>query len=219
MAPGLGDLVLHCGEATLRLATEEDDDLLVSLLPDDFDHDPTYPRADSHSLLEHRQAWLRHWLQGFRRPANPDDWFLPFVATVDGVLVGFQVLEARDFEERREVDSSSFLVPRARRRGLGVAMRTAVLFLAFEVLGAERAVSAARPENIASHRVSERVGYVPTGRRTPVVAGAPRPLDTYELTGQRWFSLAHPQVQVSTGDHRRHVAWSAPASRRSRPRC
>ncbi|GAB2469899.1 hypothetical protein GCM10027030_00760 [Luteococcus sediminum] len=76
-------------------------------------------------------------------------------------------------------------------------MRTAVLFLAFEVLGAERAVSAARPDNVASRRVSERVGYVPTGRRVPVVAGAPRPLDTYELTSQRWFSLGHPQVQVS----------------------
>lgn len=190
-------LELRCREATLRLATQADDDLLVRLLPDDFDHDPTFPRDTSRTFVEHRQAWLRHWLAGFRHPTQPDDWYLPFVVSADGVAVGFQVLEGRGFQRSREVDSSSFLVPWARGHGLGTAMRMAVLCLAFEVLGAERAVSAVRPDNVASHHVSERVGYVSTGRQTPLVAGLPRAVDTYELPRQRWFSLPRPDVQIS----------------------
>lgn len=190
-------LVLRCGEATLRLASQEDDDLIIGLMPDDFDYDPTFPRDVALTLVEDRQAWLRHWLHGFRNPASADDWFLPFVVSAHGASVGFQVLEGEGFRRHRQVDSSSFLVPEARGQGLGVAMRTAVLFLAFEVLGAERAISAARPDNIASHRVSERVGYIKTGRKEPMVAGMVRAIDTYELTRARWDTLAHQPVQIT----------------------
>lgn len=189
-------LTLRCGAASLRLATEADDDLLVQLLPDDFDHDPTFPRDPALTLTEHREAWLRHWLRGFRNPGFEDDWYLPFVVLAEEVPVGFQVLEGEGFRQRHEVDSSSFLIPSARGRGLGTSMRIAVLALAFDVLGAERAVTAARPANVASHRVSERVGYLPTGRREPVVAGSVRPIDTYELTRARWQSLEHPPVEI-----------------------
>lgn len=190
-------LMLRCGEATLRLASERDDELIVGLMPADFDHDPTFPRDPALTLLEHRQAWMRHWLRGFRDPASPDDWFLPFVVSTHDGPVGFQVLEGKGFWRHRQVDSSSFLEPKARGRRLGIAMRTAVLFLAFDVLGAEKAVTAARPDNIPSKRVSERVGYVATGRKNPVVADAIRPIDTYELTRARWDFLVHQPVEIS----------------------
>lgn len=189
-------LSLHCGAATLRLASAADDDLIVSLLPDDFDHDPTFVRDPALTLVQHRQAWLRHWLSSFRAPSTADDWYLPFVVFMEAEPVGFQVLEGEGFRRHREVDSSSFLIRSARGRGLGTAMRIAVLALAFEALGADRAVSAARPDNVASHRVSERVGYISTGRKAPVVAGSVRPIDTYELTKTRWVDLEHPPVTI-----------------------
>lgn len=180
----------------LIVADADDDGLLVSLMPDDFDHDPTFPRSEGSSLREHREAWLRSWLASFRILGAEGGWNLPFVVWSGGEPVGFQVLEGKHFVTRAEVDSSSFLVASARGKGLGVQMRTAILALAFDVLGAERAVTAARPGNIASRRVSERVGYVWTGRRDPVVAGVVRPIDTFELTREQWQRLDHLPVQV-----------------------
>lgn len=185
-------LTLRCGEATLRLATPADDDTLVALLPDDFDHDPTFPRSPGTTLAQHREAWLRHWLDSFRRP-HPADYFLPFVVEADGAPVGFQVLEAPDFERQREVDSSSFLAPAARGRRLGVAMRTAVLALAFDVMGAERAVTSADPGNVASQRVTERVGYRPAAATNDAEC---RTLTAYELTAERWRTLDALPVEI-----------------------
>ena len=59
-------------------------------------------------------------------------------------------------------------------RGLGTEMRAAVLGLAFDHLGAERARSEAFTDNPASLGVSRRLGYREDGSRTVVVRGRPR---------------------------------------------
>lgn len=189
-------LTARCGDIVLRPATEADDDALVALLPDDFDHDPTFAPLPGEVLTDLRARWLRHWLATLRTPAAMSDRTIPFVVEVEGRIVGLQTLEGEQFTRNRVVDSSSFLVPQMRRRGLGVAMRTAMLAVAFERMGAVKAISAARPGNIASHRVSARVGYRATGRTHDVIAGSPRPLDHYVLTREEWARLDHLPVAV-----------------------
>ncbi len=74
-----------------------------------------------------------------------------------------QSLEAVQFLDLRTVDSGSWLIAAARGRGIGVAMRQAVLVLAFDHLGARAAVSSARADNEASLAVSRRLGYRDNG--------------------------------------------------------
>lgn len=176
------------GAVVLRPATAADDDLLVSLMPDDFDHDPTFPLVDERSLADHRDAWLRQWLADFRSPA-PGARFEVYVVEHAGRAVGLQTLEGEDFDATREVETTSFLTPDARGKRLGVSMRRAVLARAFDDWGAVRATSAATPGNVASHLVSERVGYEFVERREPIVAGHPRPIDVFEMTAERWRSV------------------------------
>lgn len=76
-----------------------------------------------------------------------------------GVAVGVQSLEADDFLALRTVGSGSWLVRSVRGRGIGVAMRTAVLGLALDHLGALAAITSARRDNRASLGVSEHLGY------------------------------------------------------------
>lgn len=73
--------------------------------------------------------------------------------------MGVQSLESDDFLDLRTVDSGSWLIGSARGRGVGIAMRTAVLALAFDHLGAVAAVTSARSDNAASLGVSRRIGY------------------------------------------------------------
>lgn len=143
---------------TLRPATLADEDLLARLLPDDFDHDPAFPRDEGTGLREHRQRWVRSWLRELVRQENA--W--PFAVVLRGESVGFQLVEVSEDERgERVAETSSFLVPEARGRGLGVEMRRLALDLAFGELGADVAVSESETGNVASQRVSERAGYAP----------------------------------------------------------
>lgn len=189
-----GLLTLRCGGVILRQATRAEDELLIALMPDDFEHDPTFPVIEGRSLREHRAAWMRQWLNEFRRPGSANDRYLVFVVEHEGRPVGLQTLEGLDFEPARVCETTSFLTPDARGRRLGVLMRSAVLAYAFERWDAARCTSAARPDNVASQRVSERVGYRFAGRREPVVAGHPRPIHVYEMTREMWFAEPRPGV-------------------------
>jgi RimJ/RimL family protein N-acetyltransferase len=79
-------------------------------------------------------------------------------------------------------------------------MRAAVLELAFAVLGAERATSGAIDGNIASRRVSEKLGYREVGRSTV----APRGVDVghadLELTRAEWQASRTIPVEVQGAD-------------------
>ncbi len=55
--------------------------------------------------------------------------------------------------------SGSWLTASAQGRGIGVEMRAAVLHLAFAGLGALEALTSAWEDNVASQRVSLRLGY------------------------------------------------------------
>jgi len=129
---------------------------------------------------------------------SPSSWVLHFAVAYRGALVGVQTLEGDDFPVLRTVDSASWLVPEARGRGLGVAMRTAVLGLSFDHLGAVAAVSSAVASNAASLGVSRRIGYAENGVGLIVVpGGGVAELRHLRLTVPAWRAAGHgPAVTV-----------------------
>ncbi len=132
-----------------------------------------------------REAWTDRigeptFLDGFeafhaqhRADWRPDDWSLDLLVWVGGELAGTQSLLAKRFAETSEVSTGSWLGAAFQGRGIGTEMRTAVLELAFTGLGATAAVSEWLDGNVKSQRVSERLGYVPSGESTVSPRGIP----------------------------------------------
>lgn len=170
----LFDVRLEHGDVSLRPVREVDLPLLAALQPDDYEHDP---RAETFAGLDAAQHRARLVHQDYWRSLgtwSPDAWSLAFLVEHDGAPVGMQSLEAEGFGTARTVDSGSWLVPAARGRGIGGAMREAVLALAFDHLGALAAITSARRDNAASLGVSRSLGYVDDGVR-PNPAGDKHP--------------------------------------------
>lgn len=186
----LTDLRIECGDVRLRPVCESDLPHLVVIRPDDYGHDP---RAEMFPGLTPRQNWERLVYQGYWRARgtwSPSSWCLDMAVEFDGAVVGVQSLEAENFPVLRTVDSGSWLVPAVRGRGLGVAMRTAVLALAFDHLGALAAVSSAESGNAASLGVSRRIGYVDNGVSLNDSGAGPIELRHVRLTADRWRAQA-----------------------------
>lgn len=111
------------------------------------------------------------WSQ--RASLAPERWTVNFVVRHGGRVIGMQSLTGTDFAITREVASGSWLGLAHQGRGLGTEMRAAVLLFAFDHLGARLARSDAFPDNRASLRVSERLGYLRDGTTTVVRRGEP----------------------------------------------
>jgi RimJ/RimL family protein N-acetyltransferase len=183
------DLRISCGEVLLRGVTDADLDPLLAVLPDDLEHDPRHVPflecgADRRRILtadiwKHRGTW------------SPSSWCLDLAVEVEGAVVGVQALEGDEFPLLRTVDSFSWLATTVRGRGLATRMRTGVLALAFERLGAVAAVSSAEIDNAPSLAVSRRLGYADNGlSRTNSPTGVIE-LQHVRLTGERWRADSH----------------------------
>jgi RimJ/RimL family protein N-acetyltransferase len=129
-----------------------------------------------------------------RRTWSPDRWSLQLAVWAGGKLIGSQGLEAEQFATARTVVTGSWLGRRSQGRGLGTEMRAAVLELAFRGLGAEVARSGALEGNVASLRVSTKLGYEAVGERVAAPRGEPVRETTLELTRERW--AARPPADV-----------------------
>jgi RimJ/RimL family protein N-acetyltransferase len=125
----------------------------------------------------HRAAW-RDW--------SPDVWDCRFVTFLDGRVIGMQDVGARDFSSRREVGTGSWLGQEHQGRGYGTEQRAAVLEFAFAGLGAERATSGALIHNVASQRISEKLGYRMTGVSEIAPRGEPVPHHDYAIERGEW---------------------------------
>jgi hypothetical protein len=160
--------------------------MLAALQPDDYEHDPGVERFGVHDLAQHRRRLV---YQGYWRSVgnwSPESWRLDFIVECGGEVVGVQSLEAEHFPSVRTVDSGSWLVKAARGLGVGVAMRRAVLGLAFDHLGALAAVSSAWSDNAASLGVSRRLGYEDNGVSLNAGARGLCELRHMRLTRERW---------------------------------
>ncbi len=159
----LFDLRLDSPELTLRPMREADLAVVSDLLPADLELDPAATRYGvsdervSRGIITHQGYWKAYgtW--------QSSAWRLGFVVSAAGEIVGFQELEGNDFPLLRTVDTSSFLIARARGRGYGKQMRRAVLALAFGPLQAQAAITSAWHDNHASLGVSQALGYRPNG--------------------------------------------------------
>jgi RimJ/RimL family protein N-acetyltransferase len=164
------------------------------MLPADFEQDP---RLELFPGLSDAENQRRLFCQGYWKALgtwSPSSWVLHFAVAYRDELVGVQTLEADDFPALRTVDSASWLVAGVRGRGLGVAMRTAVLGLAFDRLGAVAAVSSAVAGNAASLGVSRRIGYAENGvSRIVDTGGDVVELRHLRLTADGWDG---PEVAV-----------------------
>lgn len=137
-------LRIRCREIQLRLVREDDLPHLASIQPDDYEHDPHAEMLRGLDLVQNRARLV---YQGYWRSLgtrSPSSWCLDLAVEYQGAVVGVQSLEADDYPVLRTVDSGSWLSKAVRGRGVGVAMRTAALGLAFDHLGALAAVSSAR---------------------------------------------------------------------------
>lgn len=179
-------LRVRCRDVELRLARESDLPHLAAARPDDFEHDP---RAEMFAELDASYNDRRLTLQEYWRSLgtwSPSSWSLDLAVEHEGAVVGVQSLEAENFPVLRTVDSGSWLIPAVRGRGVGVAMRTAVLGLAFDHLGAVAAVTSADSDNGASLGVSRRIGYRDNGVSLNDSGHGAIELIHLRLTAERW---------------------------------
>jgi RimJ/RimL family protein N-acetyltransferase len=121
-----------------------------------------------------------------REEWSVDAWHLELGVWLEGEPVGVQAVTATDFPETRTVMTGSWLGRRFQRRGVGTEMRTAVLELAFRGLGAQVARSGAIDGNVASLRVSEKLGYRQVGRSTVAPRGETVGHADLEVSKKEW---------------------------------
>jgi RimJ/RimL family protein N-acetyltransferase len=95
-----------------------------------------------------------------RREWRPEKWHLLLGVWAGDELAGTQGAE---LTEPGTAETGSWLGQRFQRRGLGTEMRGAMLALLFDGLGLAVATSGALEGNVASARVSEKLGYEPAG--------------------------------------------------------
>lgn len=190
---------LRCHEVALRPMREADLPHLAAIQPDDYEHDPRAELLDGLDESAHRRrlTYQDYWRSlGTWSPAS---WSLTFAVEHHGAVVGVQSLEAEHFLAVRTVDSGSWLTRSARGHGIAVRMRTAVLGLAFDHLGAHLAVTSARRDNDASLAVSSRVGYQDNGISLNASRSGLTELQHMRLTRAEWRSSGRGASVIVSG--------------------
>jgi RimJ/RimL family protein N-acetyltransferase len=117
--------------------------------------------TDAPSPELERNALQFHWR--IRASWTTDDWHLPFAVWCDGRIVGQQDILGADFARTLTFTTGSWLGRDHQGQGIGKEMRTAVLHLGFDGLGAQRAETAAYERNAASLGVTRSLGYEANG--------------------------------------------------------
>lgn len=182
-------LSLRTERLELMPVTDGDIDELISLARRGV-HDPdAQPFANlwtdrRGSDFEHRFAQY-FWAQRARWSVT--SWVLPFAVRLRGRLIGVQQIQADEFHVLRTLSTASWLGSAFQGAGLGTEMRAAVLSFGFDALGAEAAISGAYSYNLASIRVSEKLGYVRNGVRRDDVRGRAVEAVLFRLTREAWL--------------------------------
>jgi RimJ/RimL family protein N-acetyltransferase len=124
-----------------------------------------------------------------------DEWHLELGVWLEEEPLGVQAMTSEDFAHTRTVQTGSWLGAGFQGRGIGAEMRTAILELAFRGLGAEVARSGALDGNIASLRVSEKLGYRQVGRSTVAPRGVEVGHADLELHRDEWRSPLPVEIE------------------------
>ena len=191
------DLRLISGDLELTPLVEADLAEVVRLMPADLELNPAAPRfavdePTQRGVVVHQEYWRSYgtW--------TTEAWRFHLAARRDGRLLGLQELEGNEFPRLRTVDTSSWLVENVRGKGIGKAMRRAVLALAFDHLGALAAITSAWHDNHASLGVSRSLGYRPNGESLLVRGEGVDTLVHLRMTVADWRSTGGaPDVTVT----------------------
>jgi len=182
----------------LHLPTDDEIVELIAVARAGIHDDDEMPFGVAWSIQpspEFEQGFLRHHWEA-RASWSPDDWALHLVVTLDGRPIGTQSLLARRFAVYQMVHSGSWLGRAWQGRGFGKEMRSAVLSLGFDGLGARSAETDAFLDNAASNAVTRAVGYEPNGFMEMAPQGIPRPAQRYRLAVEAWRSRPRPPVVI-----------------------
>jgi RimJ/RimL family protein N-acetyltransferase len=181
----------------LRPVTEADLDRLGALLPDDVGLDPRIPQPFGLPLPEARAVALRQQYLRDLAEWTPAEWTLPFLVETPGDgVVGVQALEGRRNDDGLTIETASWLAVEQRGRGIGTAMRHAVVGFGFEALGAVAAVTEAWATNLGSRGVSNTLGYTETATAHAVRGDGEGEMVSMQLTAADWRSRQRVPVEV-----------------------
>jgi RimJ/RimL family protein N-acetyltransferase len=158
---------LRLASGPIHLEVPTDDQLLAmaelaatpdGVLPAAHAHYVTWLQGRSPEDLRRTvlaEAW-RH-----RDLSTRPGWTLDLgIVLQDGEIIGLQRISGFDaWPRRRVVGTSSWIARPWQRNGFGTLARVAVLDFAFTTLTATQAMSWVTPENVASRRICEGLGY------------------------------------------------------------
>lgn len=149
------------------------------------------PELERESL---RELWRR------RGETSPHRWVLPFAVyareRAGERLVGSQEVRGRSFTVTRTVHTGSWVARPEQGRGIGRAMRAAVLQLAFDGLGAQVAESGSYADNAASIAVTRSLGYLDNGWKIDERGGEPIRDLRFILERHVWDRVDHEPVEI-----------------------
>lgn len=194
----LYDLQIRTGDLELRYPRETDLPAFAAIAeagihpPDEMPFGIPWTQAPT----EERNRSSYQWWMGSRGSWSVEQWTLTLGVWEHGRPVGFQDLRGHEFLVYRTVGTGSWVGLADQGRGIGKAMRQAVLALAFDHLGAEVAESEAFLDNPASNRVSLAVGYEPNGFGRLAPNGVARETQRFRLTVEGWRARSRPEVTV-----------------------
>ena len=193
----LYEVVVRTPRLELRLPDEEQLVALAKLAGEGV-HDPSWMPLGGWTDQPSPQLerGVLHWHWGQRANWRPEHWSFDTVVLVDGEVVGTHAAAARDFAVLRSVDTGSWLGRRFQGQGIGKEMRSAMLHLAFEGLGALVANSVFWHDNAPSRGVSASLGYESNGERWSVRRGARDREELVALTRARWLERRRDDITI-----------------------
>jgi len=118
-----------------------------------------------------------------REDWRPDRWNLLLGVWAEGELAGNQ---AAELKAPGTAETGSWLGRRHQRQGIGMEMRAAMLALLFDGLAIDVATSGALDGNVASARVSGKLGYAEAGEKVSAPRGVPVRHQLFRLERARW---------------------------------
>jgi RimJ/RimL family protein N-acetyltransferase len=143
-------------------------------------------------------TYHRENLERLRR----DEFQFNLIVFLDGKPIGTQGINGRG---AGRIVTGSWLGAAYQRQGYGTEMRSAILSFAFDVLGAETAVSGAFVDNPGSRGVSRRLGYREVGSHFVSPRGEPVEHVDLELRREDFTPLV--EVEITGVD----PSWLGPA--------
>lgn len=117
--------------------------------------------------------------------SDPENWDLNLVTFLEGVPIGTQALHRRSGKPG-EFGTGSWIEKARQGNGFGTEQRAAVVELAFRAFGARVVTSGAIATNLASRRVSEKLGYRFTHEDTTSPRGEPLRHLNFRLERADW---------------------------------